>query len=183
DYSNIDQSISPAYVEAPQDARIAQLGASLGNTSVVRGVRGSARKAELNSLESKMSASGGQAALAERAAFKAMAPAAQAAEADADWDVVSALESGKLKRSDIKKEELPEELRGLDEKALQKTLDDKLEERRKIKEEITRLQAERRRYIEEQESKAAGGPDTLDKAMLQTVRSQASRKGYKFSGQ
>ncbi|MEW5906213.1 MAG: CsgG/HfaB family protein, partial [Elusimicrobiota bacterium] len=62
DYSNIDQSISPAYVEAPQDARIAQLGASLGNTSVVRGVRGSVRKAELNSLESKMSASGGQAA-------------------------------------------------------------------------------------------------------------------------
>ncbi len=183
DYSNIDQFASPAYVEAPQDARIAQLGASLGDTSVVRGVRGSARKAELNSLENKMAASGNRAALAERAAFKAMAPAAQSAETDADWDVVSALESGKLKRSDIKKEELPVELRGLDEKALQKTLDSKLEERRKIKEEITRLQAERRRYIEEQEKLAGAGAETLDKTMLQTVRSQASGKGYKFSGQ
>lgn len=183
DFSNIDQSVTRTYVEAPQDARIAQLGASLGNTAVVRGVRGSARRAEQESLETKMAASGGKSALAERAAFKAMAPAAQSAAADADWDMVSALESGSLKRSEIKKEELPEELRKMSDKELDKTLDARLEERRKIKEEITRLQAERRRYIEEQEKQAAAGPDTLDKAVLQTVRSQASKKGYKFSGQ
>ncbi len=183
DFSNIDQSVANTYVAAPQDARIAELGASLGNTTVVRGVRGAARKAEQVSLESKMSASGGASALAERAAFKAMAPASQSAAADADWDVVSALESGQLKRADIKKEELPEELRKMNDKELDKTIDAKLAERKKIKEEISRLQAERRSYIEEQEKKAAGGPETLDKAMLQTVRSQASRKGYKFTGQ
>ncbi|HBE88689.1 MAG TPA: hypothetical protein DDW67_06070, partial [Elusimicrobia bacterium] len=122
-------------------------------------------------------------ALAERAAFKAMAPASQSAAADADWDVVSAIESGKLKRAEIKKEELPEELREMSDKELDKTIDAKLAERKKIKEEISRLQAERRSYIEEQEKKSAGGPETLDKAMLQTVRSQASRKGYKFTGQ
>lgn len=182
DFSNIDQSVARTYVSAPQDARIAQLGASLGDTAVVRGVRGSVRKAEQESLESKMQASGGASVLAERAAFKAMAPAAQSAAADADWDVISALESGQLKRSDIKKKELPEELRELSDKELDKELDAKLKQRRKIKEEINRLQAERRRYIEEQESKASG-PETLDKAMLQTVRSQASRKGYKFAGQ
>ena len=57
----------------------------------------------------------------------------------------------------------------------------KLAERRKIKEEITKLQAQRKAYIEQEEKKQAKGGNTLDKAMIDTIRKQATKRGYSFS--
>ena len=68
----------------------------------------------------------------------------------------------------------------MDKAELDKYLDGKLAERRKIKEEINRLQTERKAYIAQEEKKQAGGK-TLDKAMIETIRRQAVQRGYKFS--
>ena len=85
-----------------------------------------------------------------------------------------------MKRDEIKKDQLPEELKKLDKPALDKYLDGKLEERKKIKEEINRLQSERKAYIAAEEKKKSSA-NTLDKAMIDTIRKQATRRGYKFS--
>ncbi len=179
EYANIDQSAPAAAVNAPQDAQIARLSGELDSTYVVYGTGGSEEMGRKRKLESSIAAFGAG-AISERGIYKAMAPA-PVREQEASWDVITALENGSMKRSDIKKDQLPEELRKLDRAGLEKAIDAKLAKRREIRDEITRLNAERNRYMAEEEKKRAGAPATLDKAVLGAVRSQAVRKGYKFA--
>ena len=62
----------------------------------------------------------------------------------------------------------------MDKKDLNKYIDGKLAERKKIKADINRLQTERKAYISEDEKKQAGKPATLDKAIIDAVRKQAT---------
>jgi TolB-like protein len=177
DYANIDQSAQNYAIAAPQDDKISELSMKLNDTYVGYGA-GAAKGIAFKKESANMARSAGAAVAAERAAFQAAAPAASAA--DASWDVVSAVESGSVKRDEIKQDQLPEELRKLDKKALNKYLDAKLAERRKIKEEINRLQAERKAYIAQEEKKSSSGANTLDRAMINTIHKQAEKRGYKF---
>jgi len=177
DYASIDQSLREYTVAAPQDDRISELSSKLNDTYVAYGSYGQAKMASKREVVS-MTRGAGASIAAERAAFQASAPGAAAA--DSSWDVVSAVESGAVKRDEIKKDQLPEELKKMDKAELDKYLDGKLAERRKIKEEINRLQTERKAYIAQEEKKQAGGK-TLDKAMIETIRRQAVQRGYKFS--
>ena len=85
-----------------------------------------------------------------------------------------------MKRSEIQKDQLPEELKKMDKAQLDKYIDSKLAERKKIKADILRLQEERKNYITEQEKKQSGAPVTLDKAIIDAVHKQAVKKGYRF---
>ncbi|MDQ7773962.1 MAG: CsgG/HfaB family protein [Elusimicrobiales bacterium] len=177
DYTNIDQGAQVFTVAAPQDDRLAELSARLNDTYVAYGSAG-ASKVEAKRGALSQAKSAGSAVTAERAAFQAAAAPAQVA-AEADWDAVSAIESGAKRKEDIKPEQLPEEIRKLDKAARDKYLEDKLAERKKIKEEISALQAQRKVYITAEEKKAAGA-STLDKAMIEAIRRQATTRGYNF---
>jgi TolB-like protein len=178
DYANIDQGAQTYTAAAPQDAQIAQLSGRLSDTYVARGAYGQSKMAAKKEMNAVSAGMGGSFA-AERASYQAAAPAMAASEAS--WDVVSAVESGSLKRDEIKADQLPENLKKMDKKELNKYIDGKLAERKKIKEEINRLQAERKSFIAAQEKKNASGGNTLDKAMIDTIRKQASKRGYKFA--
>lgn len=180
EYTNIDQSAPVASINAPQDDQIARLGSRLNTTYVAYGPKGKAELSRKEALENNVAASGGAGILSERAAFKAAAPAAMA-DYESSWDVITAVESGAMKRSDIKKERLSEELGKMDKAELDKYIDSKLAERKKIKTDILRLQEERKSYIAEQEKKRSGAPVTLDKAIIDAVHKQAVKKGFKFS--
>ncbi len=177
DYANIDQSLRDYAIAAPQDDKIARLSREIDSTYVTYGANARSKMAAKKEMDS-MASGAGASVMAERAAYKAAAPAAAASEAS--WDVVSAIESGFLSRDEIQKDQLPEELKKLDKQELDKYIGEKLAERRKIKAEITKLQAERKAYIASEEKKTAGS-NTLDKAMIGTIRRQASIHGYKFS--
>ena len=178
DYANIDQSVRNYAISAPQDNRISELSTKLNDTYVNYGA-GSERKLKDKRDMEEMTKSAGASVAAERAAFKASAPSA--AQADSSWDVVSAIESGAMKKEDIKKDQLPEELKSMDKAKLDAYIEAKLAERKKIKQEITRLQTERRTYIEQEEKKQSGGNNTLDKAMINTIHKQATQRGHSFS--
>lgn len=178
DYSNIDQSAVAYEIAAPQDDKISQLSAKLNNTYVSYGSAGKAKLAEKKEMDTAAK-SAGASGYASRAAFQAAAAPAQLA-SEASWDAVSALESGSVRKEDIKTEQLPEEVQKLDQKARDKYLDDKVAERRKIKEEINALQTQRKVYISAEEKKKSGAA-TLDRAMIDSIRKQATRRGYKFA--
>jgi hypothetical protein len=178
DYANIDQSVQHYTVAAPQDSRISELSTKLNDTYVNYGA-GSERKLKAKKEMEEMAKSAGASVASERAAFKASAPSA--AQADSSWDVVSAIESGAMKKEDIKKDQLPDELKSLDKAKLDAYIEAKLAERKKIKQEITKLQTERRIYIEKEEKKQSGGSNTLDKAMINTIHKQATQRGHSFS--
>ncbi|OGR74360.1 MAG: hypothetical protein A2089_04100 [Elusimicrobia bacterium GWD2_63_28] len=177
DFSNIDQDTQVFTVTAPQDDRIAQLSARLDDTYVGYGAGASNKIAAKRGAYGSAKSAGG-AVLAERAAFQAAAAPAQTA-ADASWDAVSAIESGAMKKEDLKAEQFPEEMQKMDQAARNKFLDEKLAERKRIKDEINALQAQRKAYIAAEEKKSAGA-STLDKAMIDSIRKQATQRGYKF---
>ena len=177
DYTNIDQGAVAYQIAAPQDDKIAQLSAQLNSTYVSYGSSGGQKLADKAASEA-VARGAGKSVYAERAAFQAAAAPAQAA-AEADWDAVSALESGAMKKEDIKADQLPAEVQKLDKAAREKYLDGKLAERKRIKEEINALQSQRKAYISAEEKKASGA-NTLDKAMIESIRTQATKRGYKF---
>lgn len=178
DYTNIDQSLQAYQISAPQDDRIARLSAQLNDTYVAYGSAGRKKLAEKRSVVAAVRGAGASVA-AERAAFQSNAAPAMA-KAQAGWDAVSALESGAVSADELKEEELPEDLRKMSKKEREEYLKAKLAERKKIQAEIARLQSERKAYIAAEEKKATGA-STLDKAMINSIRRQATTRGYKFS--
>ncbi|PIS48099.1 MAG: hypothetical protein COT17_00030 [Elusimicrobia bacterium CG08_land_8_20_14_0_20_51_18] len=179
DYSNIDQDARVIQIAAPQDDKIEELNARMNSNYVPYGSRGSQKLREKKEMDS-MSMGAGKSVAAERAAYNALAPAAQVSQSE--WDLVSAMETGKVKADAIDKEKLPEEMREMSREELKKYLDEKLRERESIKNEIISLQQARNKYISEMEKKE-GQSNTLDKAIINSVRNQAKKKGYKFKEQ
>ncbi|HAF95465.1 MAG: hypothetical protein A2X34_09940 [Elusimicrobia bacterium GWC2_51_8] len=177
DYSNIDQSAPVYTANAPQDAKISELSLKLNRTYVAYGARGAESMKRKSEIDSRM-ASAGASAMSERAVFKAMSPSA--ADQESSWDVVSAVESGTVKKDDIKTDQLSPELRKMKKEELGRYIDAKVTERRQIKAEIAGLQQERKKYLAADEKKRAAGPDTLDTAVINSIRSQATKRGFKF---
>ncbi|MBI4248730.1 MAG: hypothetical protein HY611_04435 [Elusimicrobia bacterium] len=178
DYLAIEQVIRAAAIEAPQDAEIQRLGGELNKTYIPYGARG--REAyQRQAAQDKNAASFGLAAgaAAERAVFKANAQYSAAA----SWDLVGEEGSGKLKVGDLKKEDLPSDLRSMKPGELASYIRKKAQERKEIQKNINRLNSARARYIAQTESKGGqGGKATLDQAMLKAIRAQAAKKNLKF---
>lgn len=178
DYTNIDQERFVT-ISAPQDVIISQLNTELNQTYVAYGDTGRAELQKKADLEGKLSASpGGAGAMAERAAVRAKAAPAMAAH-ESMWDAVSAVETGKMKTAELKKEQLPAELQKMDTGQLDSYMASKVQERNRIRGEINKLESERKAYISEQEKQQSGGA-TLDQAIINSVRKQAVQKGYTF---
>ncbi|HAM36606.1 MAG TPA: VWA domain-containing protein [Elusimicrobia bacterium] len=179
DYANIDQAAQVVSVQAPQDPEIQRLAAQLNDTFIAYGDSGRKafkRQAEMDNAAMAAPASAGVAV--QRSMAKASKQYSQAS----SWDVVSALESGQLKPEQIKKEELPQELQSLSDKDRAAYIEKKTAERKAIQAKINQLSDERRKYVAQKEKELAtqGSAQTLGQAVITTVRSQASKKGFKF---
>ncbi|HAH31081.1 MAG TPA: hypothetical protein DCL44_02070 [Elusimicrobia bacterium] len=176
DYSNIDQSAVAYIISSPQDVTINELSSKLNQTYVTYGAAGQESLKRKNAVDSSIAAMG-RSVMAERAAFKAAAPAAAQ---ESSWDVISALESGAIQRNEIKAEQLPAELKDMKKEELTKYIDAKLAERKKIKSDITHLQEERKKYLAAEGTKQTSAPNTLEKAVIGSIRKQATQRGFKF---
>ena len=83
---------------------------------------------------------------------------------------------------DLKNEELPPEMQKLSLAEREAHVKQKAQERAKIQAEIQKQSESRKAYIADEEKKrvVASPTDTLDAAIIQTVRSQAAKKEFKF---
>jgi len=63
------------------------------------------------------------------------------------WDLVDALETGKVKLDSIQEKELPEPLRKMAKDKRKDFLEKKVEERHELKEEIAKLSAQRSEFV------------------------------------
>ena len=177
DYSNIDQEAQVVSIKAPQDDEIAKLGVDLNRTFIAYGSGG--REAKMKQEEQDSNALAAPAAAGmptQRALFKASKQYNAAS-----WDVVGALESGQMKESDIRSEELPENMRAMSDPERKQYIQKQSEERKKIQERIKGLNAERQKYVAQKEKEQAGkGAQTLDQAVIGAIHSQAAKKGFNF---
>lgn len=175
DYMSIDHNHKVAHIQAPQDIEIAKLNAKLNQTYVPYGVRGEAKaKRQLREDDKNRAVSSGL--MAKRAASKA-----SSMYNNSSWDLVDGLAQGKVKLEDVKKEQLPKEMRDMDEEKQKIYVQQKADERKKVKEKIGRLSKARNEYVQEQKLKAPQpSVNTIEEALTSAVRKQGKEKDYEF---
>ncbi len=172
-YFSIDQNAAVMVIEAPQDAELAQLNADLNATYMAYGPAGQARKKEQEKQDSN----------AEDLSYSSKIERTISKASDkynsSGWDIVDGVSGGSVELENMKDEDLPDEMKGMNEKQRKEYVDRMSKKRAKIQERILKLSEERRAYIEKKQ-KAAGNDETLDSAVIKTVREQGKEKKFSF---
>ncbi len=177
-FLNIDQNRAVAVVVTPFDEELARLSTSVNKTYVAFGDREEReRLSARQSAQDSLAKEAAPAAAAERAAFKGSGHYKATA-----WDLIDAIQAGKVKLADIKDEKLPKEMRKMSLDKKNEYVAKKQAERKAIQAKLKTLAAERKKYIAEERKKQskADANDTLDAAIITTIRTQARQKKFEF---
>jgi hypothetical protein len=175
-YSFIDHNRAVVHIAAPQDARIAELGAKLNDTYVPYGKAGAesyARQSEQDLNAAKMSSG---------SSFQRSVTKANAQYVNPGWDLVDAVSQNQVKLAEVEEADLPENMKKMNAAERQTFVDSKLQERKQIQKEINALNLERQKHVDAETKKLADakGVKTLDAAMSESLRAQAARKEFSF---
>ena len=176
-FVNINQNEQVVDIPTPHDKELVRLSGELNTTYIAWGSKKKREDSVARQSAQDANAAGSSiGSAASRANSKALA-----IYNNASWDLVDACKQGKIKIEDLKKEELPEELRKMSTEELKKFVAKNEEKRTSIQEKIKSLNKQRQDFIAKERKKLAGGKkNTLDEAMIATVRSQAEKKKYVF---
>jgi hypothetical protein len=182
DYMSIDTNQRIVHVIAPQDKRIAELNQQLNKTYIPYGQHGKkriARQMEQDKQSVKISA----ALLSKRAKSKS-----SSFYNNAQWDLVDALEDGKVKENElmeIEENNLPVEMKKMSAKQKKDYVVKKAEDRKNIKAKIKKLSESREVYVTKKKAEKAGQEiaETLSMsdALTKAIKKQAKKKDYKFN--
>jgi len=175
-FMTIDQDRAVVHVAAPQDAEIARLGEELNGTYVPYGGVGAEGSKRQQAQDSNASHIGAGAAVQ-----RGMTKASRYYE-NADWDLVDAVDRGKVKLETLAESDLPEDMKAMSPDDRRQHLARKAEQRKSLKARIRALGEERQRHVarlraEQAESAGAdSGEATLDLALIAALKEQARKK-------
>lgn len=173
----IDQDKAVAHIDAPQDKRISELSRKLNNTYLGYGKRREEAAANQKLADEDAAANAKAGAEVQRAVSKASGNYS-----NAGWDLVDATRENKIDPATLKPEELPAEMKALAPGERKAFIEKRARERAAIQEEIQTLNKGREAHVTaEMKKNAEGGEKTLDQAMIEATRKQASKLGYKFA--
>ena len=172
-YISIDQNAVAVDIKAPQDAEILKLNEQLNSTYIGYGASGIKRK-ELQAEQDTNSASMANEAAVQRAFAKA-APQYS----NSSWDMVDASKNDSEMIKKIDKDDLPAEMQKMDDKEKIAYVEKKRKEREEIQAKLQKLSEARQKFVDAEIKKNAG-TNTLDSAIVETIRKQAKIKGYSF---
>jgi hypothetical protein len=174
-YMSIDQNQKIVEIPTPQDAPLARLGVKLNETYLPygkMGMAGQARQVAQDANAGAVSAS----VLASRSVSKGNAVYCNDA-----WDLVDAIKNGKCKMEDVKTEDLPPDLKKLDNAGRKAKVEAASKQRAEIQTQIGKLNREREAFLAaERKKQAVARGETLDQVICKTVRDQAAHQNFKF---
>ena len=174
-YMNIDHNRKAIHIEAPQDKEIARLGVELNKTYIAFGTMAKASEAR-QSEQDKNAQSASPGSMVQRAVSKSSVHYR-----NTDWDLVDAIEQKTVKLEELKDEDLPNEMRQMNEQEKNEYLKVKSEERNSIQRQIKELNEQRKIYVaKEMKKRADKGEDTLEKVIIKTIHEQVKKKNFKF---
>ena len=158
--------------ETPFDKDLAAINTELARSTLAFG--GGRMRAE-GEAKARGAAALPAPAAAERAAYQAKN--AQAA----TYDLLDSIKRGKVKLEEVKKDELPEELKKLDVKG-QKEYLDRLDKRRAdLNQKAVELDKKRSDYIAKKQAEDAGkGKEGFDRQVLEVLRRQAKKNNIDY---
>lgn len=175
-YMSIDQNKAVAHINAPQDSAIAALGVQLNATYVSYGDAGTTRK-KLQAEQDNLAMASAPEVMVQRSVAKA-----SAGYSNGLWDLVDARKEKKADVAQLQPSQLPEEMKTMTVPERQAFVDKKAKEREEIQVKISRLNEERRNYVDGAQKKLSrNGEGSLDQVITGTIRKQAMSKGFTFS--
>ena len=173
-YLNIDQSRTAVHIAAPQDKKIAELGAMLNDTYIAYGRAGHIAL-ERQSMQDHNAAVASPEAARQRVVTKSSLYYRNEA-----WDLVDAVGANKVKLEDVEEENLPEKLWKMSIQERKTYIEAKAKQRVEIQQRIQELNEQRKKYVAEQMSKQQPQADTLGVAVIKAVHDQAREKNFTF---
>lgn len=172
-YMNIDHNAEIVHIDAPQDDEIIKLGQELNKTYIAFGNYGKEKKV-LQEEQDANSMSLSNEVMVQRSVTKSGGQYR-----NSTWDLVDAKKEGSVKIEELKDEELPEEMKKMNNEERKAYVDKMSKERENIQSKINKLNEERSKYVAQKmlENK---NDNTLDAVMIKIIREQAKQKNYKF---
>ena len=168
----IDSNKAVARVDAPQDAELARLSQEMNKTYIAYG-RAGGEAVRRQAAQDKNAEGMSAASMSTRAKAKASAVYNNSA-----WDLVDAKKEGKSMGA-VAAEELPAEMRGMNEKERDAFVAQKAKDRADIQAKINKLSAERDAYVQAELAKQAkDGSKTLDDALIESAKVQAAKADF-----
>ncbi|RYD36468.1 MAG: VWA domain-containing protein [Verrucomicrobiaceae bacterium] len=175
-YLVIDQDRKIASIPAPQDKEISDLGIELNKTYIGYGSKREVARMKQAAADTDAASEAAAAAPVERAISKASRNYD-----NRGWDLVDAVREKTVDLSKVPAEDLPENMRGMKPEERAAVVEEASRQRAAIQKKIADLGAQRDEFITRERAKQAkAGEKTLDEAMVETTREQASKVGYVF---
>lgn len=173
-YFNINSNEEIKHIDTPYDKEIISINDSLNKTYVGYGA-GGAYRASKQAEEDQNARSKGHAVMSERAAAKS-----QSNYTNASWDLVDGLDQGNVNLDNLKKEDLPAELKGKSKEEQVKYIEQKKAERTRYQNKIGELSQKREAYIAEERKKLgeADGKKDLGSAIVESLVATAQKTGF-----
>jgi hypothetical protein len=173
-YMNIDQNQTTAYVESPFDDTIVKLNQQLNSTYIAYGEAG-IEKQKRQEVQDNNASSVNKGNLVNRVVSKSTKKYQ-----NDSWDIVDASDKESFKVEEISNEELPAEMKKMNTDEKKKYIETKKKDRDKIQKQIADYNKKREDYVAKKQKENVTD-NSLDAAMLKTVKEQATKKNYKFS--
>jgi len=172
EYMAIDHNRQVVHIDTPYDDIIIKLNSKLNKTYVSYGYRGAEKSRK------QIAQDYNAAEMEEGVAIKRAVSKSSRLYNNSTWDLVDASDDKDFDVSEIKKDELPKELKGKSDSEITSYIEDKKSERSKIQKEIQELNTKREAYIAKNQKEDSAGE--LENAMLGAIKRQAAKKDYKF---
>lgn len=173
-YTAIDQTGGMVAVASPYDDELTRLSSDLNSTYVAYGIEGGRMLAAQRANDADAETRAPSAA-AERAASKA-----GSLYRNEGWDLVDALKDKSVKLEDMKRADLPAELRDKDVEEQRAYLEQKAQDRGRLQLQIQDLSKKRDLYVANELKKTGTGDAGFDQQVRATLKEQARAKGIKF---
>ena len=170
-YMSIDQDQELVSIPTPYDPDIVKLGDQLNGTYVAYGSGGAAGESR-QAAQDANAATMGAAAPVERSVAKA-----QGAYTNSGWDLVDAVDKKEVALGSLKDDQLPEAMRKMSPAEREKYLQGLSKQRADLQARINDLNEKRRVFLADAQKKGSQA-NTLDAAMLGSVKDEAAKKGF-----
>jgi len=172
DYFNIDANKQVVHIDTPYDTQINSYNDSLNKTYYGYGSLGVSKKS--NQLMQDMNAQSEAISVkTERAIVKS-----KASYTNSSWDLIDAVDEGKVGVASIPEAQLPAEFQGKTDQEKNALLDAKRKEREAYQNKINELAVERQKYIDEEMKKLPEGQDDFGSAVNASLLKKANQIGY-----
>ena len=173
-YLVIDQDRAVAYVEAPQDQKIAKLSTDLNGTYLAYGRAGAESSTRQETQDRNAATVAASGAVVARAVAKSSAHYS-----NSRWDLVDAAKDKEFKLDGLKEAELPAALQGLAPSQRKEFVEKKAQERAALQAKINTLNSAREKFVTAK-MKTDTATNTLDNVVITTVREQARTREFTF---